>query len=108
MYATYLGIDPDECKIFTSPGCGAGFWSPNSGHLSYFGTKKITISLLILGVLCIFCWYSLTEKVNSDSDSLLMDKLKEYSVPEEEAEEFTINPALIDTALGSIPNEGNR
>ena len=105
MYATYLGIDPDECKIFTPSDGKVSFWLHHSDHLSRFDTKKVVISLFILGVLCIFCWYSLTDEINVHSGATVMDRLNQYSLDDGS---LPIDHDLMETALGRIPTEGNK
>jgi cytoskeletal protein RodZ len=106
MYATYLGIDPDECKIFTPSDGKVSFWLHHSDHLSRFDTKKVVISLFILGVLCIFCWYSLTDEINVHSGATVMDRLNQYNL--DDGGSLPINYDLMETALGRIPTEGNK
>lgn len=107
MYASYLGIDLNECRIFSSAD-NLSFWAPRCDSIGRYSNYKIVISLFLIGILSIFCWYSITDKVVPDGAESLVDRLSEFDIEGDTGELLIMDHNLVDRALESVKTEESK
>jgi len=84
MYASYLGINLEKSGALSGRGSLEELCEQEILKGSYC-KKKIATSLFLIAILCMLCWYSITDKILHDDN--LVNKVYEYS-PEENVFKF--------------------